>query len=541
MNDIYHDISRIYTLIRPPSPEDPFLHPIKHSKVIQQLMGNNEACHTLNSAGEIDIYLIMPMEADFDEQCQVVEEFSLVSCKKGKIRIEISSVCDEKTFSLVFSLDDPLEYHAIQYLYMNKRVNIYYINRFDEEYMCYGMKTVYLSDVLCYDLKRCLEGKTPLIMPRFCDNMISGDVINERMLTMKAWAFYIDFTSLQKKVRIVEDADELISLHIYNGMAKMQKAHIHLKNINVMILWIGRKIISFDNQEPREYYCVYLSGELFSGNKGMDQGANIMETALKELTEYIGSDWVTPLEEEAIPLAMITDTKIFRLNLTQDFFSRGNKIFAERFKTGEGYESYYQKIFNAHKASSFAGKVCDLAAKRVEKKTQKKSINIMDLKALIKSGREKDLPLIFYELNRIKSGDTDDVFITICEHFRDKAEPFLIPLTASPKYHIKAAAILSLGIIESKKAIPLLVEKLTGKKGEATLAKDALAIIGEKAVEQIIPLLQHNKPEIRIRAIDTLSLIGSDQAITAINNMGFDRSRRVEEAKKRVIHLLTGN
>lgn len=539
MNSSFHDINKVYTLIRPPSPEDPFLDPVRHNNLIQQLMGKNNACYTLNSEGEIDIYLIMPPEVDFDEYCQVVEEFSLVSFKKGKLIVEISCLDEEQTFNLIFNVNNPLEHHTVQYLCTDKRVNIYYISRFDEEYMCYGMKSVYLPDILCYDLQRCLEGKTPLTLPKFSKEMISDEVVTEKMMTMKAWGFYLDLTSLQKRTRVVVDSDELISIHILHGIAQLQKARIRHYNKDIVILWIGRKITSLKGEEPREYYCVYLSGEMLSDNKGMGQGAKALEKVLRELPDYVGSVMVSPLEEEAMPLVMIRDKEVFSLNLTQDFYNRGSRLFARYFKVAKGYESNYQKIFNAQRANYYTGNVSDLAAKRWEKKTKNKRLTVKELKALIKSGREAELPQIFHELKLIKAGDVDDMFISICEHFRDKAEPYLLSFADSPKYHIRAAAILSLGIIESIRAIPVLAEKLTGKKSEAALAKDALAIIGEKAVDYLTPLLRNKKPEIRIRAIDTLSLIGSEKAMTAINNMVKDRSKRVEEAKKRVIHLFS--
>lgn len=538
MNGTYKDILKVYTLIKPPSPEDPFLHPVRHSKVIQQFTRKSDACYTLNSEGEVDIYIILPFGEDFEEFSQVNEEFTLTHRNKNKIEIEICYKDEGKSCNLSFNLDNPLDYHTLERLSKDKRLNIYYINRYDEEYVCDGMKAVYLPGIFCYDLKRCLEGKRPLALPIFSEKIIPDKVITENMLMMKAWGFYLDFTSLRKRIGVAEDADEFISLHILHGMARLQKARLKYVSSDVMIFWIGRKIITLQGQVPREYYCVYLSAEMFTGNKSLDQGANILKKVMLEVPEFVESSWVSPLQEEAIPLVMITGKKIYRLNLTEEFYRLGERVFSEHFKKAKGYESYYLKILKAQKASHNSGKVCDLAQRRREKRILKDIVPAKDLKGLIRSGREEDLPQIFRGLNKIKAGDVDDIFISICEKFREKAEPYLLPLTSSPKYHIKAAAILSLGIIESRGAIPILVEKLSGKKGEAALAKDALAIIGEKAVDFIIPLLNSKKPELRIRALDTLSLIGSEKAISAINNMGRDRSSRVEEAKKRVFHLL---
>ena len=526
---------KIYTLSKPPTPEDPYLHPVRHSRIIRYFRRKGNAAHTLNSEGKVDFYLLLDPEDDIEELTDSAEEFGLDIQSREWIRLEIYYE-NKMLGTFHFDFDNPMDYQSIEYLLNKKHVNIYYITAEGNEYVCSGFKTVYLPRMLCYDIHRHLEGRRPLMLPRFDESYVSDDCITTDVLMKEAWGFYLDFTALLKRIGRVDEAEEIITRHILHGLASLQYSRrLKIKN-DRLILWVGRRVTSNQGNGPSEYYGIYLSSELFCGNKIKDTAARILERILAELPEFEKSSWVSPLAEEAIPLAVLTGGCLYRINLTNRFYSLGDIMFTKKCLPHNGYKSYYHQVLVSNKATRIQTKVYDLLEKKRKKYSEAGGkMPLQELLNLIRRGNEKDLPWIFENLERVKAKDMDEVLVSLCEKYKKKIEPFLLPFLTSVRHPLKAVAILGLGMIESVSSIPPLVDNVRGSKREASLAKYALALIGEPALPFLLPLLTDRKAEIRIRGIETLALLGTPRAFQAIREMKKDRSLRVEQAKNRAM------
>jgi len=530
---------KIYTMSKPPTPEDPYLHPARHSRIIRQFRRERNATHTLNSGGEVDFYLLLDIEDDIEELTDSSEEFGLDIRSREWVDLEIY-YRDEILGTFHFDFDNPMDCQSLKYLLDKKHVNIYYINTDGDEYICSGFKTVYLPRMLCYDIRRHLEGRKPLLLPTFGEDYVSDEYITTDVLMRDAWGFYLDFTALLNRIGRLEEAEEIVTRHILHGVARLQRARRqNIKNDRLM-LWVGRRVTINRADGPGEYYSIYLSGELFCGNKSKDTAAKIIEEILAELPEFEKSTWVSPLAEEAIPLVVLVNSHLYRINLTNRFYSLSDNIFKQKYLPHEEYKSYYQRVLASNKANRKGTKVYDFFEKRRKKYYESgQKMSSQDLLNLIRRGNEKDLPWIFENLERIKARDMDEILVSLCEKYKKKIEPFLLPFLNSTRHPLKAVAILGLGMIESVKAIPPLVDNVKGARREASLAKYALALIGEPALPLLMPLLTDKKAEIRVRGIETLALLGTPSAISAIRDMKKDRSIKVEQAKIRAMQKNT--
>lgn len=524
MSDL-NNTSKVYTFYKSPSPEDPYLHPGRHGSIIDCFDHNGNTYHTINSAGEVDFYFLVPGDADIDALLEEEEALDLRIAHTGELKLGISYPDDSGgiTGCYYFSLADPMHCYSLKWLVTNKRLNIYYIVLYEGEYVCSGVKSVYLPEVVCYDVFRYLEGKKPLMFPKFHKHSLTDQVLTEERLKKGAWGFYLDYTSMSRRIGNSQDAGEIISRHLLDGLARLQRSRRPKIKEDMLIFWVGRKISVNSENKPSEYYGVYLSGDLLSGDISRDPVKLVMEEVLQEIPEYRGSSWVFPVAEEGLPLLVIRNSQLHRLELSPNFFQSAHRIFQECYLPHAGYQSYYEETLHAGKYNGLNAKIYtfpDLTA---------------DMLKIIEKGQEEDLSWIFTRLTRVPVEDLDEIVVSICEKFKMKAEPYFITCLDSPVFSLKAAAIIGVSVLESVRAIPKLIEIIKGSAREAVYAKYALGIIGEPAFPFVEPLLRDKKMEIRIRAIETLGLIGTEEAIAAIQNMAKDKSAKVEKVRKRVL------
>ena len=528
---------KIYTMSIPPTPQEPYLHPVRHGRIIRHFRKKGNAIHTLNSGGEVDFYLLLDPEDDLEELTHSNEDFGLDISDKEWLDLEIYY---EDTALGVFHFDfyNPMDCQSLKHLLNKKQVNMYYINLESDEYVCAGFKTISLPRTLCYDISRRLEGRKPLLLPMFAENCLSDEYITADVLIKNAWGFYLDFTALLNRIGRIDEAEEIVTRHILHGMARMQRNRRQNIKSDRIILWVGRKIRVNSSDKPCEHYSIYLSGQLFTGSWSKDAAARIMEEAIAELPEFENLAWTSAVAEEAIPLAILTGGYIYRINLTDRFYALADMTFTEKYLTREeeGYESFYHKAQTSSQGGAIGPKVYDLLEKRREKYSQSgRKISYEELLNLIRRGDDKDLPWIFENLEQIKIKDMDEILVTLCEKFKKKIEPFLLPYLTNSRHHLKAVAILGLGMIESVEAVPPLIESVRGAKRDAAFAKYALALIGDPVMPFVLPLLTDKRAEIRIRGIDILALVGTPGAFKAIREMKKDRSSKVEQARMRAM------
>ncbi|MCR4442414.1 MAG: HEAT repeat domain-containing protein [Peptococcaceae bacterium] len=531
---------KVYSLSMPPTQQDPFLHPFRHSRIIKHFDRKGNACHALNSGGEVDFYLLLSDDDDIEEMPSAHEEFALNISQRYKIELELYYDNIIKGI-FCFDLNNPMDTHNLRCVLEKKSINIYYIYRFEREFVCSGIKTVYLPGMLCYDLQRHMDGQKPLLLPSFSNDQADDSFINKEVLLRKAWGFYMDFTAFLKRAGNLEEAEEIVTRHILHALHRIQHSRRpNIKN-DVVVLWLGRRVKVNKNNVPSEFYSIYLSGELFTGNRDRDYACKIMEDVLKEIPEFIMPYWVSPLAEESIPLVVLRNGFLSRIHLSRRFYALANELFEEHFLPHPGYESYYHKVLHSKETNERETKVYNFLEIRQEKRGfSVEPLSSEEILQLVKRGREEDLPRVFQNLSRVKAEDMDEILVSLCEKHKEKIEPFLLPYLSSDQHALKAVAILGLGMIESVRAIPALIASLKGPRREASLAKYALALIGEEALPHLKKLLNDRKAEIRIRGIETLALLGSAQAFDAIKGMKSDRSTKVEQVRKRALKKFKG-
>ncbi|MFZ5754853.1 MAG: HEAT repeat domain-containing protein [Bacillota bacterium] len=537
--------SKIYTFYRSPSPEDPYLNPGRHGSIIDCFDHHCNTYHTVNSAGEVDFYFLLPGDSDIENLLEEDEELDLLIEHPGGLELVISYPDDRGNIRgcYLFSLSDPMHSYSLKWLVTNKRLNIYYIVLYEGEYVCTGVKCVYLPEIVCYELLRYLEGKKPLLFPKFHNHSLSDEVLTEERLRREAWGFYLDYTGMKSRIGSSTDAEEIISRHILHGLACLQRSRRPKIKEDMLIFWVGRKISLNPHDIPSEYYSVYLSGDLLSGHASRDPVRHVMEEVLGEIPEYRGSSWVCPVAEEGVPLVVIRNNHLYRLELSPNFYNSAHLIFQECSLPHTGYQSYYQEVLSTGKYNRSNAKIYTFPDKSRDKGVQTldevKPFSRGDLLNIIEEGREENLSRIFATLPQVPGKDMDEIVVSICEKFKKKAEPYFLAFLDVSAFPLKAAAIMGVGILESVKAIPNLIEIMKGPAREAVYAKYALGMIGDPAFPFVEPLLRDRKMDIRIRAIETLSLIGTREAYAAIENMQKDRSAKVEQVRKRVLTPLS--
>ncbi|MFA6662558.1 MAG: hypothetical protein WCS56_05950, partial [Bacilli bacterium] len=190
---------KIYTLSVPPTPEEPFLYATRHKEIIECFDQQNDIFFTMNSQGEVDFYLLIESEDSFDDFADVGEEFALTF--KGNNRVDFRiSYYEDCFYTASFSLANMMDKHILKWLINKERINLYYINYFEEEYICTGLKTTALPKGLVYDLIRCLRGKRSFLIPAFSEQNRSYHILTKPRLLGNAWGFHLDYTALLQRI-----------------------------------------------------------------------------------------------------------------------------------------------------------------------------------------------------------------------------------------------------------------------------------------------------------------------------------------------------
>lgn len=526
---------KVYTFSTPPLPNEPYLHAVRHRMIIDNFDGGGNVCCTTNSQGEVDFYVLLFPEDSFEDISRVSEHFQLNIYEKDYLEIQFLYE-DEVLYTFRFHLANPMNRYVLHWLLKEKRVNMYYVNYFDGEYVCTGLKIFQLSGGFIYDLERFVTGKRPLLLPTFCESSISDGNLTKERLLKKGWGFYLDYRAMLERVGNVEDTEEIILRYLLDATTCLQQSRYSGIKNGFLIMWIGRRIgVSEDNQ-PLEYYCVYLSGDKVN-NTDYNSAKLIMEKALGELPELRQTLWVSPLAEEGIPVAAIKDNRVYKFNLTNDFYYLSAQLFKEHYHTQKNYTSYYHKIANYHNQVLPKNNVCSLVKKRKAKGIiSENNLTVVELMNLVKWGDEEDLSLIFDNMGILGSKMLDEAIYILSQRYKLLLESYLLSLSENSSEILRGVAMIGLGLIKSTRGIPIIVEKLQGSPEEAADAFDALLIIGDSVIPDLIPLLKNKKANVRLRVVKTLGSIGSAQALAALKGMGSDPSVRVEKAKQRFLN-----
>ena len=217
-----------------------------------------------------------------------------------------------------------------------------------------------------------MQGQRALLLPTFAEESLPGTLLDRNDLMQKGWGVYLNYTALVRRIGNVDDTEEVISRYLLDLTAWLQaerlkeKADGETKAEDFLLFWIGRRIGIFSNEEPIEYYSVYLTGN-FVQNKPLDLVNRIIDKAMGELPELQEVVWASPLAEEGIPLLALRGPLVYRFELANDFYELSERLFKENFLPHSEYVSYYSRILNYRKLTTQGAKVYSLVNKRKEK------------------------------------------------------------------------------------------------------------------------------------------------------------------------------
>ncbi len=362
------ELKKIYTLTKPPSPDYPYLHPVRHAEIIRNFNSAANACHTLNYWGEVDFYLLTTNDDYINGVQNGIEEFALKIPGKNSKNIEIYYCEDNIESTFRFNTKEPMDYHILKNLIEKKEVDIYFVRLLAEEYVCIGFKTVYLPSMLCYDIQRFLEDRKPLLLPTYYNNIVIDRQIREAAMIKKAWGFYLDFTTMTERIGSIQEAEEIISRHVLDGVARLQRSRQKNTGNECLCIWTGKKIMLNQENVPREYYNIYINSDFLFDGKEEDLVKKVIEKSLKELPEFERCLWTSPLAEESLPIACLYGNRLYRINITRGFYKRLARMFQKFYLPVEGYVSHYQKILSSKEAIMSETKVYNIFEKRRNKK-----------------------------------------------------------------------------------------------------------------------------------------------------------------------------
>ncbi|HHZ17475.1 MAG TPA: HEAT repeat domain-containing protein [Clostridia bacterium] len=531
--------TKLYTLSIPPTPQVPFLQADRHSEIIRAFEDGCPAFFTMNSYGEVDFYFYLTDDEYFEDFVESPENYKVYFIDADVLEVIVFYDDERAAFPLVFNLRSPMERHVLAWLAKKKRVNVYYIVNYEDEYFCTGLKVADLPLAFAYDLERFLNGERALLLPAFAETVLESGFFNQDLLLHHGWGFYINYSALSKRIGSNEDTDEILSRHLLDLTACLQsnwclfRKDQETEKNELMLIWVGKKIRLFQENQPDEYYCIYLTGD-FVQNESQNPVKTVAMEALKEIPELEHTSWIAPLAEESIPLVALQGSLPYRLNLTNDFYYLSDRLFKEYFLPHNEYVSYYSYAVNDRRLSPQGAKVYSLVKKRQEKGFfADKDMTPADVLHLAKWGNEEDLAAIFAHLNLLQGSKLDEAIYILSQKYKQLLEPYFFSLLETgPGEEMYDAVLLGLGLIESVKGVPIMTGRLQGTAKEAAVAFDALLLVGDPAIPHLIPLLQNAKAGIRLRAVKLLGTLGSEKALAVLRKMAEDRSVRVEKARR---------
>lgn len=172
-------------------------------------------------------------------------------------------------------------------------------------------------------------------------------------------------------------------------------------------------------------------------------------------------------------------------------------------------------------------------------KSKDKDIRLTSAIALCATGKMEFIAPVVGIMNKITWDEAEELSLSMCI-FGEPAIPFMLPLLQNGKKSTVACVIRTLGHIKGKKAAELLVQELISlpTKSEPT---EALVMMGTEGIPYLLPLIGHNKADVRAMAAFALGKIGDKNSLTALERLAqTDKSEKVQEIASRAITWLLG-
>ncbi len=116
----------------------------------------------------------------------------------------------------------------------------------------------------------------------------------------------------------------------------------------------------------------------------------------------------------------------------------------------------------------------------------------------------------------------------------------LINLLRDDSWDVRRVAAISLGKIKDPKAVKPLVEALKSDRLIRFEAARALIQIGEDAVPELIPLLQIDDIDVRMKAAEIFGLIGDEGAVEPLIQLLNDHDQGIRDATSKALAKIGG-
>jgi len=205
-----------------------------------------------------------------------------------------------------------------------------------------------------------------LLLPDINHHLLLDRQVKEAAIIKKGWAFCLDYTTMKDRVGSPQEAEEIISRHVLDGIARMQRGRQRSTGDDTLFIWAGKRIMLNKENIPREYYNIYISSDFFS-EENDDYVKKILEKSLMELPEYERCLWTSPLAEEGLPIACLKGKRLYRTDMTRTFLKRLARLFQKHYLPFESYVNHYQKILISKENGMRQTKIYNIFEKRRRK------------------------------------------------------------------------------------------------------------------------------------------------------------------------------
>lgn len=158
---------------------------------------------------------------------------------------------------------------------------------------------------------------------------------------------------------------------------------------------------------------------------------------------------------------------------------------------------------------------------------------------LCSTGKKEFIEPVLGIMDKITWDEVNDLASSLF-FFGPPAVPFLLPLLQTGKKSTAACVMRALGRIGGKETAEALIKQLVilPTKSEPT---EALVTMGTKAIPHLLPLLGHNKADVRAMAAFALGKIGDKSSLEALENLAeSDKSEKVQGVAYRAVTWLRG-
>lgn len=172
-------------------------------------------------------------------------------------------------------------------------------------------------------------------------------------------------------------------------------------------------------------------------------------------------------------------------------------------------------------------------------KSKDKDTRLSSAIALCATGKIEFIAPVVGIMNNITWDEAEELSLSMCL-FGEVAIPFMLPLLQNGKKSTVACIIRTLGRIKGEKAANVLVQELISlpTKSEPT---EALVMMDTEGIPYLLPLIDHNKADVRAMAAFALGKIGDRNSLTVLQRLAqTDKSEKVQEIASRAVTWLLG-